>query len=239
MNDFNPNKIVPLIVLVTLGLFIFLLARYHLSPPPQPVNTAASRSQFTIVSSDTRAPTPTARPTKTPQVTATPQPTNTPRPTNTRPPTATIDATAIANARATTVAAVTEEAAVEIAYRAEVVDIMDSYYQALVGLAVQSDAAGEEPMLVLNDGWRAETATHLRAINETGGRLNQLKPPEKFRDVHDDLKDAAWHLNLAVMNYADGVEELDAGKFGMARANIVMAQEALQSATDKLMRIAP
>jgi len=156
-----------------------------------------------------------------------PAPTNTPAPTDTSEP--------ISTARPVATAAPTEDAAGESAemsaFQAAIVEISGLYKGGLDGLAAQSSAAGSTPALMLDDEWKSTTAIYLGAIRAANDLVRGLDPPEQFREVHGELLVAAEHFDTMTTLYAEGVDEISAGKLDGAAESLQLGNEAIQRAT--------
>lgn len=177
---------------------------------------------------ETTPPTTAARATVTPRSTATPQPTATPN----------AAATDAARQAATKIAAAQVDLLAEVAYADAIVKISSDYMVALDGIATQSEAASENPYLIMSDEWKITTAVYLAAMRVAGDKVRELKPPARFVAVHADLLEAAGYYDQVVRYYGEGVDEMDAAKLDLAAANMGMGSLAIQQATAKLDALA-
>ena len=117
------------------------------------------------------------------------------------------------------------------AFRAAIVEISGLYKGGLDGLAAQSSAAGSTPALMLDDEWKSTTAIYLGAIRAANDLVRGLDPPEQFREVHGELLVAAEHFDTMTTLYAEGVDEISAGKLDGAAESLQLGNEAIQRAT--------
>lgn len=183
---------------------------------------------------------PTAVPaTEAPPPTATRRATPSPRPTSTPRPTATPNAAATDAAReaATLVAAAQTELLAELDYAKAIQRISVDYKEALDGIFTQSQAASENPYLIINDEWKITTAVYLAAMQVAGDNVRALDPPARFVPVHADLLEAAEHYDLVAQYYAEGVDDLDSTKLQLATAEMQLGSAAIQRATTKLQAL--
>ena len=177
---------------------------------------------------------PLATATQTPEPPATPRPTTTSRP----PATRNALATEVAREAATRVAAAQADLLAEMAYTEEILQISNQYMEALDGIAVQSEAASNNPYLIANDEWTITTAVYLAALRVAGDDVRALDPPSRFAAAHADLLEAADYYDLVALYYGQGVDEMDATKLELATINMQLGSKAIQRATIKLQALA-
>ncbi len=175
---------------------------------------------------------PTAEPTQ-PQPTAEPSPLPT-EPPPTEPPTA-IPPTDIPQPTAT--AEIDEDAAAELLYRAEMAEILETYYTSMQGIGTQSTAVASDVSLLFNDEWKIRTAVYLAGLTMAGESLRELKPPARLEEVHADLLEAADHFDRVVTNYSQGIDEIDADKINQAAASLELGSQAMDNAAEKLVAL--
>ncbi len=197
----------------------------------------------------TQLPTATLEPTATPEPTATSVPTDTPVP-----PTPTADSAAMtaeaANAQLTRTAAaeatteaevastIAAELSAELTYRSKMVEISQFYVSALDGLQLQSEAAGNNPTLIINSDWINETKLYLVMMLLGGEEIRKLDPPAQFDAVHADMLKAADYFDLTVKYYEEGIDELSAAKLNLAAQNMQLGTQEIRRATQKLEAMA-
>ena len=90
-------------------------------------------------------------------------------------------------------------------------------------------AAGENPILILDDGWRLEVLIALAGIQVAAQRLLDLDPPEGLAEIDGLLNSAArGYIRMATL-IAEGLDELNVDK-------LLEASSVQNSATDELER---
>lgn len=179
---------------------------------PETEPTATARSTKTVVPS-----------TSAPAIADTPAPTETPEPTATAVATETPDSG--------------ELTAEEQVYRDSVLEISDSYSQALTLFSEQMLAAGEDVTLLANEDWIIRTATALALLSVAGEEVRELEPSQRFGVLNDYLLEAAGHFDQVVILLPEGIDELDAEKMNQASEEMLLGQLAIENATAEIQRL--
>lgn len=178
------------------------------TPTPQPTKTAVPATR-------TPEATDTAVPTTAPSATA--QPTEPPAATDTPDP--------------------GELTAEERVYRDSVLEISDSYSQALTLFSEQMLAASENVALLTNEDWVIRTATALVLLSVAGDEVRELEPSQRFEVLNDYLLEAAGHFDQVVISLPEGIDELDVEKINQASEEMLLGQLAIENATAEIKRL--
>ena len=166
------------------------------------------------------APTSTTRPTNTIAPTDTPKPTKTPVPTNTLEPTDTSKLTLA-----------------EEAYAAKVAKIGSQYSDAFTAFSTLAAAVSEDASLLLDEDWKTKIAFVLVTMQSLNEDVRALDPPERFMDVHNYLLEAAEHYDNFINLFSEGIDELDIDKITKATEEVLLGNEAIGQATEKVYEI--
>jgi hypothetical protein len=162
----------------------------------------------------TMRPTPTLKPTKTP---IPPTPTSEPPTATPIPPTAT-----------------PEVSVEEIAYVLEILEIADDYANCSYEIATLMTEVSENTWLLFNDEWKPEVAVCLAIWQICGERIRGLDAPPRLRGVHQDLIQAAEHIDRSTTLLAEGIDEIDANKLSKAEKEMLLATEYFNQVTAKI-----
>lgn len=98
--------------------------------------------------------------------------------------------------------------------------------EATTTLGEQSTKAGEDITVILDDAWKLKTAVALAQFQMTASALRDREdvPPEAA-DLHAMLLELADEVDAIATNYAEGVDNLDAGKLAEASAGMSRVTE--------------
>jgi hypothetical protein len=185
-----------------------------LSPTETPMPTNTPGTIATLRPTDTPASTNTLAPTETPEPSKTPSSTNTPEPTSTP-----------------------EFTSAEETYKADVVEITAQYADAFTDFSELATAAGEDSSLLADDDWKLEMVVVLVTMRSLNEEVRALDPPGRFADVHDDLLDAVEHYDQFITLFTTGVDTLDVEKINQAGEELLLGNEAIGEATEKIKEI--
>lgn len=122
----------------------------------------------------------------------------------------------------------------EAAYAARLAEILGAYSEATTLLGEKTTAAGENPLLMLDEDWTIQIATAMAMIRVQGDELRKLVPPARFKSMHADLLLAADHFDKATKLLAEGIDNRDAKKIEQAGAQMISGNEDLHQANAKM-----
>ncbi len=125
----------------------------------------------------------------------------------------------------------------EQAYLEEMLNIGTSYSLALTRLGELGEAVSENPYLLLDTEWRAEIFSIIATIKRLNARVRSIDPPDRFAEAHEDLVEAAEHLDKFANLFTEGVENLDADKLSQALAELKLGTAAVERAGEKFEEI--
>ena len=130
-----------------------------------------------------------------------------------------------------TIASPTEQfTAEEIAFIAQVHELLGSYGQASDILRVQFSAMSSDPTVILTQDWIIKTATGLALMGSTNDSVNALSIPSRFTQAGFELKTAANLLDRAVTAYTTGIDERDANEISIGNQLVTAASAAISRA---------
>jgi len=194
------------------------------APTVQPTSepTQMMAPTATVAPSPTVEPTPAPEPTDVPTAEPTVAPTAEPTvaPTNTSiAPTATVlvPTVEIPTIVVPTVAPEAGLSSEARAYFGEAGPILSDYGDAIGTLGQLSTNAGQDSQLMLSGEWKLDVAVVLAELSIAGDRLGDLDAGgSEAQPIDDLLQQIADETGPLVTDYAEGVDEFDAEKFGSA-----------------------
>jgi len=131
----------------------------------------------------------------------------------------------------------TLESVAEEAYREEMVEISAQYGDAFTEFGKLATAVGEDSSLLLDDDWKIDIAVILVTVKSLNEEIRALDPPERFLDVHSHLLEATTHYDKFVNLFIEGADELDVDKLNQAGEELLLGNEAIGRATEKIKEI--
>ena len=134
------------------------------------------------------------------------------------------------------VAAPSEDAVLR--YQSALVTISQAYSDIMTEIAELSNAASENPLVVLNEDWRSSTATALATLLSLGDEVRALAPPDGWQGVHAEMLSAVGHFQTMVDLSTEGLDKYDAALLRLAADELQLGNEALQRAVSEAERLA-
>ena len=177
----------------------------------------------------TDTPTPTDEPTTVDSLSreeishtrqATPMPTSTDTPTLTEKP---------------TVVEPLSEKEISYARRASAIGL-DYSHNSETLVSLMNDASPDRSLL-MDDNWKLQIAVTLGALKLDGKSLQNLKAPQRFQDVHQDLLEASRLIDQAVSLVPEKSDKLRPDKTQEIVVAIGSGREAVDQATRKLEKL--
>jgi len=121
-------------------------------------------------------------------------------------------------------------------YFAEATALVQSYESSFSDLEQLTDAALENPFLVLSKNWRSEVTDCLAIWKSNGERVRELEPPSQFQENHQYLVEASQHFDQAADLATQGIENLDSATIREAVTEGMLGYDAITRYNEELQK---
>lgn len=116
------------------------------------------------------------------------------------------------------------------------VSIQDDLGSALSDFSNSFLAAGEDPLLILDDEWRLDVAIALATMDLVAEQIRDLDPPAGTEELHEVQLQIADELEITTAATVRGIDELDVAAIEEGTAALLRASALLDEATAILER---
>lgn len=122
----------------------------------------------------------------------------------------------------------------EAAYALEVAKITANYADSFKKIGALMTEASEKTWLLLDDEWKLEVVVCLVIWQLCGESIRDLEAPPRLQDIHQDLVQAARHIDRSSTLLSEGIDEINADKFNESTKEMLLGNEYINQATAKM-----
>lgn len=125
----------------------------------------------------------------------------------------------------------------EAAYSVLLQDYMGQFATALTDFGNLNIQASTDPTLMQDIDWITDAAVALSSMDEIILKVNELNPPDKFKEVHAELLKAMDGYQYVVDNYPEAVDYMDLDLMEQCVIKMEESADYLEGATNMLLEL--